>query len=483
MAENIVEGEERSSERSEEAGTTMWSPPRRARRRARSARPEGHDAERRSIDPLRGCPPPQPAESRTGFRIGSKGFVRLVALFLPVASAPAADWPQFLGPTRNGATPEANLAASWAPEGPPILWRKEVGQGFSGPVVAGDRLILFHRLADREVVECLDAASGKTRWSSAAPTAYRDDFGFDEGPRATPAIDGALVFTLGAEGKLRCLEIEKGTEVWSVDTREKFRAAKGFFGVAGSPLVEGGRVLVNIGGRDGAGLVAFERGSGRVLWKATDDEASYSSPIAATIGGRRHALFFTRAGLVDADPETGDVRFRFPWRARGASSVNAATPIVVDDLVFISASYQTGAALLKVEGSAFTKVWSSDEALSNHYATSVHRDGYLYGFDGRHEYGPNLRCVELRTGKVVWSQDRFGGGTAILAGERLLILTDSGEVIVAPASPKGFTPAARARILDGTVRAHPALSEGRIYARSEKKLVCADLRAAPGPRR
>jgi len=406
-----------------------------------------------------------------------KRLAPLFAACFAAAGGFAADWPQILGPARNGATNETGLAPSWGADGPPILWRKDVGQGFGGPVVAGERLILFHRIDDREVVECLDPATGKARWSSAAPTAYRDDFGFDEGPRATPTIDGSLLFTLGAEGRLRCLDLEKGNEVWSVDTREKFRAAKGFFGAACSPLVEGGRVLINIGGKDGAGIVAFEREGGRVLWTATNDEASYSSPVAATIGGSRHAFFFTRAGLVDADPATGEVRFRFPFRARIASSVNAATPMVVGDLVFISASYQTGAALLKIEGSSFKEVWRSDEALSNHYATSVHREGHLYGFDGRHEYGPNLRCVELRTGKVVWTKDRFGGGTLILAGDRLLVLTDQGELIAAPASPKGFEPTARARILDGTVRAYPALAGGRFYARSEKKLVCVDLRA------
>lgn len=261
----------------------------------------------------------------------------------------------------------------------------------------------------------------------------------------------------------------------------RFRVAKGFFGAAGSPLVEDGRVLANIGGRDG-GIVAFEAKTGKVLWTATDDEASYSSGIGATIGGRRSAIFLTRNGLVGLDPATGTVRFQRRWRARMAASVNVATPLVVGDLVFVSAQYGPGAGVLRVDGSQLTDVWTSDEVLSNHYATSVYHDGYLYGFHGRQEFGPSLRAVELQTGRVRWSQEQFRAGSVILAGDRLLIVREGGELILAPASPDAFRPIARAQALPATVRAYPALAGGFLYLRNEDTLVCLDLRPQPGRR-
>jgi outer membrane protein assembly factor BamB len=256
---------------------------------------------------------------------------------------------------------------------------------------------------------------------------------------------------------------------------KRFSVPKGFFGAAGSPLVEDGRVLANVGGPK-AGIVAFEAKTGKVLWTATEDAASYSSPVAATIGGRRHALFFTRAGLVGLDPATGAVRFRRAWRSRSAASVNAASPVVVGDLIFISAEYGPGAGVLRVSGDMVADVWSSDEALSNHYATSVFQDGYLFGFHGRQEFGQSFRAVEFKTGKVRWSEDRFGAGTVTLAGNRLLILRERGELIVAAASPDRFQVLARGQILPGVVRAYPAVSDGFLFARNENTLICLDLR-------
>ena len=408
----------------------------------------------------------------------------VLVLFLAARAAGAdGDWPQFLGPDRNLFTPGQALSERWPASGPAALWKKPVGQGFSGPVVASDSLILFHRLGDDEVVECLSGATGERRWASKYPTAYRDDFGFDEGPRSTPAIDEGRVFTFGAEGKLHCWDLETGRGVWSVDTREKFRQEKGFFGMACSPLVEGPAVVLNVGGRDGAGVVAFDRKSGDVLWKATNDEAGYASPVAATLAGRRTVFSFNRAGLVALDPADGKVHFTFPWRARSDASVNAASPVVVDDTVFLSASYATGAVLLRVgPDDKPQQVWCGDDILSNHYATSVHHNGFLYGFDGRQEQSPRLRCVELKTGKVRWSIANFGAGTIMAAGDRLLVLKETGELVMAPASPEKFEPLARAKVLGGECRAYPALARGLFYARDKTTLVCVDLRS-PDTRR
>ena len=211
------------------------------------------------------------------------------------------------------------------------MWRKKIGQGFSGPAVSSAKLILFHRLHDKELVECLDTKDGKSLWTLDYPAGYRDDFGFDEGPRATPTITGGKVFTFGAEGALCCLDFNSGKEIWNVNTKSRFQAPKGFFGMACSPLIEGDAVLLNVGGANGAGIVALDKTSGKLLWKATEDEASYSSPVAATLHGRRYAFFFTRRGLVALDPSTGKVLFDFPWRPGIRESVSAAAPLVTTE--------------------------------------------------------------------------------------------------------------------------------------------------------
>jgi outer membrane protein assembly factor BamB len=398
------------------------------------------------------------------------------AVLMLAAAVSADDWPQFLGPARNGVYAGPPLSEAWPAEGPRAAWRKTIGAGFSGPVVVQGRVILFHRLGNEEIVDAIDARTGMAQWRYAYPTSYRDDFGFDEGPRAVPVVAGGIVYTFGAQGQLHAIDLAKGTRIWSVDTMQRFEVPKGFFGAAGSPLVEDGRVLANVGGAK-AGIVAFEAKTGKVLWTATDAGASYSSPVGATIGGRRYAIFLTRAGLAGLDPATGQVLFQRAWRARMAASVNAATPVVVGDLIFVSAQYGPGAGVLKLDGAMLTPLWASDEALSNHYATSVHRDGILYGFHGRQEFGQSLRAVDLRTGAVRWSEDRFGAGTVTLAGDRLVILRENGELVLAPASPDGFKPLARARILPGTVRAYPALSDGFLFARNDDTLIAVDVSA------
>jgi outer membrane protein assembly factor BamB len=407
-----------------------------------------------------------------------------IALFAAGARV-AADWPQFLGPQRNGVYAGAPIAASWPASGPKKVWEKRVGQGFSGPVVAGGKTILFHRVGNEEVVDAFDALSGEPRWHFAYPTTYRDDFGFDEGPRAVPVVANNRVFTFGAEGQLHALDLATGRKLWSVDTMKRFGVRKGFFGAAGSPLVEDNRVITNVGGADGskgAGIVAFNAETGAVLWSATGDEASYSSPVAATFGGKRTAVFLTRNGLVGVDPASGAVFFQRRWRSRTAASVNAATPLVIGDSIFVSATYDTGAALLRVEGGSLKEVWSSDEVLSNHYATSIYYDGHLYGFHGRQEFNPSFRAVELATGTVKWSVDRFRAGTVTLAGDKLVILRETGELIVAAASPQAFRPLARAQILPAVIRATPAISDGLLYVRNtdtrDTTLACFDLRAA-----
>jgi outer membrane protein assembly factor BamB len=387
----------------------------------------------------------------------------------------AADWPQFLGPSRNGTYAGAPLNEKWGASGPRVIWRKQVGQGLSGPAVAQNRVILFHRVQDQEVIESFDALTGAPQWRHAYPTTYRDDFGFDEGPRAVPVVVNGVVYTYGAEGKLNAVDLATGKPLWNVDAMRQFDVPKGFFGAAGSPLVEDGRVIANIGGRKG-GIVAFDAKTGKVVWTATTDAASYSSGIGATMLGRRYAVFLTRDSLVGLDPATGQVRFQRPWRARQAASVNAATPVIVGNAIFVSAEYGPGAGVLKFDGTKLVDAWTSNDILSNHYATSVYHEGQLYGYHGRQEFGPVFRAVNFETGKVLWSTERFGAGSVTLAGNRLLIIRETGELILAALSPKSYQPIVKAQILSPTVRAYPALADGVLYVRNDDTLVALDLR-------
>ena len=360
-----------------------------------------------------------------------------------------------------------------------MVWKRDVGPGFAGPAVSGERLILFHRRDDRAVVECLYAQTGKPIWQADYATDYRDDFGFDEGPRATPTIADGRVFTFGAEGRLSCWKLATGALLWSVDVVKEFGSQKGFFGRAASPLVEGDLVILMPGGRDGAGVVALEAATGKVRWKATKDEASYASPTAATIRGRRIIFALTREALVALQPTDGQVLFNHPWRPRGSATVSAATPLVIEDMIFLSASYGTGASLFRFKERGPEEIWSHDDVLSNHYANSVHQGGFLYGWHGRQEQGCEFRCVELKTGKVRWSEAGLKAGSVILAGNDLLLLTERGLLIRVPATPEGFKPAAHAQVLPADVRAFPALANGFFFARSKEQLVCLDLRKEP----
>ncbi len=393
-------------------------------------------------------------------------------------SLAATDWPQWLGPHRNGATAEP-VGVHWPDTGPRRVWTLPLGTGFSGPVVAGDRVVVHHRRGDEEIVECLDVHTGAVRWRQSAPATYRDDFGFDPGPRATPTLDHGRVYTFGAAGRLSCLDLAEGRLLWTVDVAKTFNAEKGFFGFACSPLVIGDLVLLNVGGQPDAGIVAFEAATGRTRWRSTGDEAGYAAPVLLAGPGPARALCFTREGLVVLDPADGQVQVRHRWRSRQSASVNAASPLVIEGRVFLTSSYQTGAVLLDLTGPAAREVWSGDDQLSSHYASVVHRDGLLFGFHGRQEQGPALRCIDAATGKVHWSQDRLGAGTVTLAKDRLLVLTEKGELIVAATRPEGFRSLARAQVLGSGTRASPALADGHLFTRDTKELVCLDVRATP----
>jgi len=394
----------------------------------------------------------------------------LACCFGRMPTAPGGDWPQILGPARNGQAQGEQLAAKWPEGGPATVWQTRVGSGFAGVAVRQGRLVLFHRVGNELVAEGLEAATGKPRWRTAFATTYRSTISSDDGPRCVPLIHDGRVYLVGPGGELACVDLETGKQVWFRNVSQDFKAPDGYFGAGSSPIVEGDKLLLNVGGRDGAGLVALSLADGQTMWKATDEAASYSSPAAATIEGVRHVVFVTRLNVVSVDPQNGAVHFRFPFGARGPT-VNAANPLVLDDHLFVSASYGVGAQWARIGPRGATKLWESDEVMSSQYTTCVHRDGVLYGIDGRQDVGvARLRAFDPRTGKVHWTQEGFGTGNLILAGDKLLIMRTEGDLLLVEASPKEYRMLARAKLFETTAQALAALSEGLLFVRDTQAL-------------
>lgn len=401
----------------------------------------------------------------------------LLTLF-SVSVAWGEDWPQFLGPNRDGRSSEKGLAESWPKSGPQVVWRRPVGHGYSGPVVAGERVIVFHQPEGDELLECLHSATGERAWALGYPCDYPGGYGTGPGPRATPSIVADRVYSYGAAGVLQCVGLETGKLLWRRDLSKEYQIPENFFGIGSSPLVMDDRVYVNVGAPEGAGLAAFDAHSGKTVWATTNDTASYSSPVAATVQDKPFVFFFARSGLHGVDPSNGKERFFFPWRARINASVNAATPLVRGDRVFITSSYGTGAALLGIKpDGGVEKVWTSQKVMSSQYNTPVLRNREIYGIDGREDGDvARLACVEFDTGKLLWRAEGFGCAAILLVADKLLMLTQVGELVLADAVPTAYRERARARLLDAPCRPQPALSNGQFYARNERELIRVDLR-------
>ncbi len=417
--------------------------------------------------------------SGTGWRFRRFRFSRSrVALlsFRLAFTLQAADWPQFLGPARDGSTSDP-IGDSWPAGGAPTVWEARVGEGFSSPIIAEGTAYLFHRRDDREVISAWVAGTGAERWAASFPTDYSDDQGSGDGPKSTPAVANGRLFTLSPSGVLRAVSIRDGALLWEVDLVRRFEGSRGFFGFATSPLVMGDRLVVQVGGT-GASTVAFGAADGKVLWKSGSDEAGYGSPVPWIVDGRPRALAFNRSGAVAHDMEDGREVFRFPWRSRMHASVNAAAPRVDSGGLFLTASYGTGAAWIRAEGASGNVVWSGDDILSAHFATPVESGGFLYGFHGRHESNPVFRCVERATGKVRWTLEDVGSGSVIRVGGQLLVLAESGEMRVLLANAERPVERTRFQACGSGARMIPAVSEGLLWVRDRSRLTC---RRLPGP--
>ena len=425
---------------------------------------------------------------------GSRHLIRLF-VFLCVCglgSGEAADWPLWLGPNQDATFDEKGWLKNWPETGPPRLFEIEAGEGYTSVVVAEGNLILFHRVGGQMHVDNLDPLTGKRKWRYSYPTDYLDRYQYSGGPRCCPQIDlterPRRIFTLGPQGVLHALDLTTGKKLWRRDLLKEFGLENSFFGVGAAPALHGGRLFVNLGGTEFAnsGLtIALDKKDGRTAWTHRTAGGAYAAARVARVAGVDQLFIFHRGGMACFDPQSGRRKWDFPWHSRIYESVNASTPVIVDDVLFFSATYGTGAVALRVKESSYELLWqdelrSRNRILDSHWSTVIHVDGYLYGFAGRHEPEGSLRCVELKTGKVLWRwRSYLGRGTMLYSDGHFIAQGERGDLVLLQLSPKGYKELRRLRrVLKWPAWAVPTVANGLLYLRDEEKLLCMDLRVA-----
>ncbi|MBC7853536.1 MAG: PQQ-like beta-propeller repeat protein, partial [Pirellulaceae bacterium] len=404
----------------------------------------------------------------------------------------------------------------WPDAGPPIVWQRELGTGYSMPTIGRGRLFHFERIADEAVLSCLESETGRFLWKFAYPTDNEDMLGYDNGPRTSPVVDDDRVYIFGAEGMLHCVRATDGKSIWKVDTKAEFGVVQNFFGVGSTPVIENDLLIAQVGGSpaadgllppmrldmvtgNGSGIVAFDKRTGKVRYKITDELASYASMKTATIAGRRWGFALCRGGLVGFEPATGKVDFHYPWRDESLESVNASVPVVHDNQVFISETYGPGSSLLEVAPGTHKLLWKDDEnkrakAMQTHWNTPVYHDGYLYGCSGRHLNNADLRCIDWKTGKVQWKVPDLTRTSLTYIDGHFLCLAEDGILRLFKADPDAYIEVASLSLIpklagtrlqgEGSTAAEvdrdpfwaaPVVSHGLMYVRGGGKLFCYEL--------
>ena len=388
-------------------------------------------------------------------------------------------WPNWLGPSHDGSSDSFALPIPNDGKDYSVEWSVKVGRGWASPVCDSKILILHERDGESESLRALDPLTGKQLWRFAYRSGYRDSFGMEDGPRSTPAVSDGIVVSHGPQGLVHAVSAKDGALRWKVDLAEKFSSPKGFFGRCSSPLIVGERVMFDVGGQN-AGMVALELKTGKLAWSSTSYGNDYSSAVPFETNSGPVVLSFMREGFLALNAKTGKEIFFERFRSPINASVNAASPLVVGNRVLLSSCYEVGAGFWAYKESSagkgsFDAVWKKKNALDCHYSTPVQRDGFAYGFHGRQERGPVLRCINLKDGKVMWEAPAMGAGNLLRAKGKLIVLTEDGELIVADASPDRFRVLHRQQILGTGSRAHFALSNARLFARDKRRLVCLRL--------
>jgi outer membrane protein assembly factor BamB len=382
----------------------------------------------------------------------------------------AADWPQWRGPNRDGVSPES--VSAWGKAGLKLLWKAAAGEGHASPVIAGGKLIVHYRERTDEVVACLSADAGAPLWQYRYHAPFANPYG--SGPRSTPTVDGRRLYTLGATGILHCLNLDDGKPVWDVRTFDEFDASNLFFGTSTSPLVDGPRLLVNVGGT-GASVVALDKADGKALWKSGDDRASYASPIIAGRADDRQAVFVTFREVSSFRPHTGQKLWSVPLKAK--NDENAITPVAAGDLVVVS-SISGGLMGLrptvKDGRPAVETVWHN-KAVSCYFSSPVLVGDLLFAIHG----GPptKLSCVQVKTGRVLWTEGNMGllHASLLVVGGRLLVLNDVGNLLLIEASGDGYKESAKAAVC-GSTWVHHVVCNGRLYVKDAEGVKCYELK-------
>ena len=395
-----------------------------------------------------------------------KLYTIAVALTLTGAATTAAhavDWYRWRGPDLNGISKETGWQTSWPESGPKQLWKAPVGTGFSSFSISRDRVYTMGNTNDTDVVSCLEAGSGKFVWQHAYACPL-DPKNFEGGPGATPTVDGDFIYTFSRKGHVYCLNAADGKVAWSKNLNKELGLEIPTWGFAGSALVEGNLVILNAGN---AGI-ALDKKSGKVVWDSGKGPGGYATavPLAGPDGG---VAMFSRQSLIAVKAADGRELWSYPWKT--SYDVNAADPVIAGDRVFMSSGYNHGATVIRIKGSQAEKVWESKN-MRNHFNSCVLWQEHLYGVDEN-----QLRCLELGTGAVKWTEKSVGKGSLMLANGRLIVLSEKGELMVAPVTPEAFTTTARAKVLSGRCWTVPVLANGHIYCRNAAgDVVCVDVR-------
>lgn len=390
-------------------------------------------------------------------------------------------WPQFLGPDRNGISNETRLIDTFGPQGPKIVWRVPGGSGMSGIAVDDKMAVTMLERGQEQTVVAFRLTDGAELWNQSIADGFRNPMG--AGPRATPTMAAGAIFVYTGEGILASLDQASGKLQWQHNVVSDFGGKPAEYGMACSPLVADGFVIVSAGVK-GASVVAYHAETGRLAWKTGDDSAGYSSPAILTVGGRRQVVAFTGMSVIGLEPKTGMQLWRYPYTTD--FDCNIATPIAVGDDVFISSGENHGCALLSLkpqdDGYQVTEVWKSfgpTSVMRNEWQTSILLDGFLYGLDNVGGAGPitNLNCVNVKTGMRVWQKPRFGKGNLIAADGKLYVATVGGELVIVRANPQRFEELSRAKLFEGTRQA-PALLRGKLYLRDSAEILCVDIQVS-----